>query len=77
MSKYRHPIFLVPADRPKLSRLIAFVFGAATTLVFAPFGLSLLAPLLVLPLLLILLAELANSAIEAICETQLKAPAMR
>ena len=55
MAKYGHPIFLIPADRPKLSRLVAFVLGAATTLSFAPFGLSLLAPVLLLPLLYVLL----------------------
>ena len=62
MSKYRHPIFLVPADRPKLSRLVAFLLGAATTLAFAPFGLSLLAPLLLLPLLLIALTVAPRDA---------------
>lgn len=53
MKKYNHPIFLLPADRPALSRLIVFVLGAATTTAFAPFGFWLLAPLLVLPLLYI------------------------
>ncbi|MBT8094004.1 MAG: apolipoprotein N-acyltransferase [Gammaproteobacteria bacterium] len=62
MSKYRHPVFLLPADRPKLSRLIAFVLGAATTLAFAPFGLSLLAPLLILPLLLVSLSASPRDA---------------
>ena len=42
---------LLPADRPALSRLIAFIIGAAMSLSFAPYGLSLLAPLLLLPLL--------------------------
>lgn len=55
MVKYGHPIFLLPADRPGLSRLIVFLLGAATTLAFAPFGLSMLAPLLLLPLLYICL----------------------
>lgn len=50
-----HPVLLLPADKPKLSRLLAFVMGAATTLAFAPFGWSLLAPFLVLPLLFICL----------------------
>jgi apolipoprotein N-acyltransferase len=53
VAKHRHPIFLLPADHPVLSRLIAFVLGAATTLAFAPYSLSLLAPLLILPVLLI------------------------
>jgi apolipoprotein N-acyltransferase len=44
---------LLPADRPVLSRLIAFLVGSAMSLSFAPFGYSLLAPLLVLPLLYI------------------------
>jgi apolipoprotein N-acyltransferase len=46
-----HPILLLPADRPTLSRSIAFLLGSAMSLGFAPFGWSLLAPLLVLPLL--------------------------
>lgn len=46
------PIFLtLPADKPRLSRLILFVLGCLTTLAFEPFGLSLLAPLVILPLL--------------------------
>ena len=55
MAKYRHPIFLLPADRPQLSRLIVFVLGCAMPLGFAPFGWSLLAPLFLLPLLLVCL----------------------
>jgi len=51
VAKYRHPIFLIPADRPRLSRFLAFLIGTATTLAFAPFGLSLLAPLLLVPVL--------------------------
>ncbi len=54
-SKDTHPVFLIPADRPALSRLIAFVIGAATTLAFAPFGWSIVAPLLLIPLLYICL----------------------
>jgi apolipoprotein N-acyltransferase len=50
-SKYRHFIFALTADRPKTSRLIAFVLGAMATFVFAPVGWSLLAPLLMIPLL--------------------------
>ncbi|NNC78328.1 MAG: apolipoprotein N-acyltransferase [Woeseiaceae bacterium] len=46
------PIFLtLPADKPKLTRLILFVLGGLTTLAFEPFGLSMLAPVLILPLL--------------------------
>ena len=55
VAKDIHPLLLLPADKPRLSRLIAFVLGAATTLAFAPFGWSLLAPLLILPLLYICL----------------------
>ena len=55
MAKDTHAIFLLPADRPRLSRLLAFALGAATTLAFAPFGWSLLAPLLILPLLYVCL----------------------
>lgn len=62
MAKDTHPILLLPADRPKTSRLIAFVLGAATTLAFAPFGWSLLAPLLLLPLLYICLSVAPRDA---------------
>ena len=62
MAKDIHPILLLPADKPRLSRLIAFVLGAATTLAFAPFGWSLLAPLLVLPLLYICLTVAPRDA---------------
>jgi len=55
VAKYKHPVFLLPADRPKISRLIAFLLGAATTTAFAPFGWWFLAPLLVLPFLYICL----------------------
>src|SRR5210317_1341901 len=53
--KDAHPIFLLPADKPGLSHLVSFVLGASTTLAFAPFSWSLLAPLLILPLLFICL----------------------
>ena len=51
MAKDLHPVLLLPADRPALSRLIAFTLGCGMTLGFAPFGWSLLAPFLLLPLL--------------------------
>jgi apolipoprotein N-acyltransferase len=51
VAKDIHPALLVPADRPALSRFIAFILGSAMSLSFAPFGLSILAPLLLLPLL--------------------------
>lgn len=52
---YAPKLLTFPADRPRLSRGLAFLLGSATTLAFAPFSLSLLAPLLVLPLLFICL----------------------
>ncbi len=48
-------IYRFPADRPAVSRLVAFVLGAAMPLGFAPFGWSLLVPLLLLPLLFVCL----------------------
>jgi apolipoprotein N-acyltransferase len=60
--KYGHPIFRLAADRPRLSRLIAFICGAATTLSFAPFGWSVLAPLLLLPILYVVLTTAPRDA---------------
>ncbi len=51
--KDQHFLFSLAADRPKISRLFAFIIGSATTLVFAPAEWALLAPLLTLPLLFI------------------------
>lgn len=48
-----HFLFSLTADHPAISRLIVFVAGCATTLVFAPAEWSILAPLLMLPLLFI------------------------
>jgi len=48
-------VFLLTADKPRISRLLAFVIGCATTLVFAPAEWSILAPLLTLPLLFVAL----------------------
>jgi len=56
VAKYQHPVFLLPADRPQLSRLLAFLLGCATTTVFAPLGWWALAPLLLVPLLHVFLA---------------------
>ena len=53
MVKDIHPILLLPADRPRLSRLVAFILGSAMSLGFAPFGWPLLLPLLLLPLLFV------------------------
>ena len=46
-------LFTLTADRPAVSRLAVFVIGCATTLVFAPAGWAILAPVLTLPLLFI------------------------
>jgi len=47
----RGSIFQWPADRPWASRGILFVFGALFTIAFAPFGFTVLVPVLLLPLL--------------------------
>lgn len=44
-----------PADRPRLSRFIFFLLGALLTTTFAPFGLALLMPLILLPLFYVVL----------------------
>ena len=62
MVKYGHPIFRLAADRPRLSRLIAFILGAATTLSFAPFGWAILAPLSLLPILYVVLTAAPRDA---------------
>ncbi|MDX1516827.1 MAG: apolipoprotein N-acyltransferase [Woeseiaceae bacterium] len=50
---YAPKVLTLPADKPRLSRLILFLLGCAATLGFAPFGLSLLVPLTLLPLLFV------------------------
>ncbi len=50
-------ILLLPADRPRISQFIFFVFGCLATTAFAPFGLSLFAPLLLLPFLYVCLTN--------------------
>lgn len=62
MARDTHPIFLLPADKPRVSRALAFALGAATTLAFAPFELSILAPLLILPLFYICLTVAPRDA---------------
>jgi apolipoprotein N-acyltransferase len=52
---YAPKVLTLPADRPRLSRLVCFLLGCLSTLAFAPFGLSLLLPLLLLPLLFVCL----------------------
>jgi apolipoprotein N-acyltransferase len=44
-------VFQWPADRPWTSRAILFVFGVLFTAAFAPFGLTVLMPIVLLPLL--------------------------
>ncbi len=60
--KNQHFLYILAADQPKSSRLIAFLLGALTTLVFAPAELSFLAPLLMLPLLFISLTSSPKDA---------------
>jgi len=55
VAKDTHPAFLFAADKPGISRLIAFVLGCMMPLGFSPFGWSLLAPLFLLPLLFVCL----------------------
>ena len=50
-------ILLLPADRPRISQLIFFALGCLMTTGFAPFGLSLLIPLLLLPFLYVCLTN--------------------
>ena len=64
MANRREQAFLysLTADRPKITRALAFVIGCATTLVFAPAGWSILAPLLTVPLLFIALTASPKDA---------------
>ncbi len=50
-------ILLLPADQPRVSQLIFFVLGCLTTTAFAPFGLSFLLPLPLLPFLYVCLSN--------------------
>jgi apolipoprotein N-acyltransferase len=50
-------LLLLPADRPRISQLIFFVLGCLTTLAFAPFGWSLLVPLVLVPFLYVCLTN--------------------
>ncbi len=52
----RGSVFQWPADRPWASRGILFLLGCLMTTAFAPFGLSLLVPVLLLPLLYVCLS---------------------
>jgi apolipoprotein N-acyltransferase len=48
---YAPTLLTLPADHPRTCRVIALGLGVLTTAAFAPFGLSLLGPLCILPLL--------------------------
>jgi apolipoprotein N-acyltransferase len=50
-------LLLLPADRPRISQLIFFVLGCLTTLAFAPFGWSLLVPIVLVPFLYVCLTN--------------------
>jgi apolipoprotein N-acyltransferase len=50
-------LLLLPADRPRISQLIFFVLGCLTTLAFAPFGWSLLVPIVLIPFLYVCLTN--------------------
>jgi apolipoprotein N-acyltransferase len=50
---YAPRLLTLPADQPRLSRLICFILGCLTTLGFAPFGFSILLPILLLPILFV------------------------
>jgi len=58
----RGTIFQWPADRPWTSRAILFVLGALFTTAFAPFGLSILVPVLLLPLLYVCISASPRDA---------------
>jgi apolipoprotein N-acyltransferase len=47
----------LPADRPRISQLIFFIMGCMTTLAFAPFGLSLIVPIVLVPFLYVCLTN--------------------
>ncbi len=55
-------VFSATSDWPKLTRLLAFLIGLAMTLVFAPAQWSILAPVLVLPLLFVALTTSPKDA---------------
>ncbi len=59
---YVPKLLTLPADRPRLTRTVAFLAGVLTTLVFAPFSLALFAPLLLLPILFVCLTQSPREA---------------
>lgn len=58
----RHFLYSLTADRPRISRALAFVIGVLTTLVFAPAEWALLAPILILPLFFVALTDSPKDA---------------
>jgi len=58
----RHFLYSLTADRPGISRVLAFAIGAMTTLVFAPAEWAWLAPFLILPLLFVALTDSPKEA---------------
>jgi len=59
---YAPKLLVFAADHPKLSRLIGFLLGALSTTAFAPFGFSLLALLVLLPVLFVCLTTSPREA---------------
>ncbi|HEX5787935.1 MAG TPA: apolipoprotein N-acyltransferase, partial [Woeseiaceae bacterium] len=59
---YAPRLLTLPADRPRLTRGLMLVLGAATTTAFAPLSLALLAPFLLLPLLFVCLTQSPREA---------------
>ncbi len=61
-SKDPHFLFLLAADKPKLTRFVAFLIGCAMTMAFAPMEWGFLATLLVIPLLFLSLTTSPGDA---------------
>ena len=59
---YAPRLLTLPADRPRLTRALAALTGAATTLAFAPWSLAWAAPLVLLPLLFVCLTQSPREA---------------
>ncbi|MEM9689482.1 MAG: apolipoprotein N-acyltransferase [Pseudomonadota bacterium] len=60
--EFKGSILQWPADRPRTSRLIFFLLGASYTTAFAPFSLSLLLPVLLVPVLYVWLTVAPRDA---------------
>ncbi|MEM1175838.1 MAG: apolipoprotein N-acyltransferase [Pseudomonadota bacterium] len=60
--EFKGSILQWPADRPRTSRFIFFLLGALYTTSFAPFGLSLLLPVLLVPVLYVWLTVAPRDA---------------